>query len=379
MTSSTSSSSRVRASGVAVGLALSLAGCAAARPAPSGPAAEPSRGPMKVLVLPPDNLSDGPFTSKALVGRLEEVVAMAGADVVGGARLDDYLAKYRIRYTGGVDKVATRAAREDLGADAILVTSVELSSATPPRIALTVRLVSTAEEPEVIWMDGYARSGLDSPGLFGLGVVGDFQVLQAEALGALRQSLSAFLDGRKTASHPCPGGGWFRPRLTYRARPDERPVATVAVLPFVNQTRRRGAGEILALEFARGFAAAGEFRLLEPGIVRAELLLRRIVMEDGVSLDQARLISGTLEADLVVAGYVFDYDDAAGAPTSNFTVMVIDRKTGRVVWESTSFNRGTDSRTLFDLNTVSMASRLTCRMTREVIDGMTGATGKAGP
>jgi hypothetical protein len=333
---------------------------------------------MKVLVLPPDNLSDGPFSSKAVTARLEEAVAMAGADVVGGARLDDYLAKYRIRYTGGVDRIATRAARDDLGADAILVSSVELSSATPPRLALTLRLVSTAEEPEVLWMDGYARSGQDSPGLFGVGLVGDFEVLQAEALAALRQSLTAYFEGKKTPKG-CPGGGWFRPRLAYRARPDERQVATVAVLPFVNQTRRRGAGEILALEFSRGFAAAGEFRLLEPGIVRAQLLLNRIVMEDGVSLDQARIISGTLEADLVVAGYVFDYDDVAGAPSSNFTVLVIDRKTGRVVWESTSFNRGADSGTLFDLNMVSTAPRLTCRMAREVIDGMTGATGKVGP
>ncbi len=91
-------------------------------------------------------------------------------------------------------------------------------------------------------------------------------------------------------------------------------MASIAVLPFVNETRRRGAGEILALEFAWQLANADGFRVVEPGIVRDELLRRRIVMEDGVSLDQARTVSVTLDADLVMAGYVFDFEEGGNAP-----------------------------------------------------------------
>jgi negative regulator of sigma E activity len=113
--------------------------------------------------------------------------------------------------------------------------------------------------------------------------------------------------------------------------------------------------------------------VVEPGVVRDELLRRRIVMEDGVSLDQARVVSVTLDADLVLAGYVYDLEDGAGAPVSNFSAMVIDRKTGRMVWQSTSHDKGNDSETLFGLRRVTTAPLLTCRMAREVIDGMTGA------
>jgi hypothetical protein len=112
---------------------------------------------------------------------------------------------------------------------------------------------------------------------------------------------------------------------------------------------------------------------VEPGIVREELLRRRIVMEDGVSLDQARVLSNTLDADLVVAGYVFDFEDGGSNPSVNFTVLVIDRKTGRLLWESVSHDKGDDSETVFGMRKVSTAPRLTCRMAREVIDGMTGA------
>ena len=345
-----------------------LAGCATSpQSSAEGDGARPR---PRVLVLPPENLATGPIASREVAFRLEQMVALAGADVIGGERLDEYLAKYRIRYTGGIDPVAAKAAREEMGADAILATTVMLWSGDAPQVAVVSRLVSTADTPAVLWMDGHARTGDDAPGLFALDVVGDPQVLKSEALKRLGQSLEAYL-ARGTRPEMCSGGGWWRPRIAYRARPDERVVASIAVLPFVNETRRRGAGEILALEFAWQFANADGFRLVEPGLVRDELLRRRIVMEDGVSLDQARTVSATLDADLVLAGYVYDFDEGA-TPLSNFSAMVIDRKTGRVVWESTSYDKGNDSETLFGLRRVSTTALLTCRMAREVVDGMTG-------
>ena len=369
MTSSTSSSSSVKRLLGMAAAATWLAACAGAPPA-SRMNADPAR--VRVLVLPPENLANGPVPIRDLTARLEQMAARAGADVIGGQRLDEYLARYRIRYTGGLDAVAARAAREDLGADMVLVTSVLLWGEAPPRAALVVRLVSAADSPEVLWIDGFSRAGDDSPGMFGLGVVTDPEILRAEVMSQVGASMGAYL---ATGTRParCAGGGWWRPRVAYRAQPDERPSASLAVLPFVNQTRRRGAGEAVALELAGQIAAAGGFRLVEPGVVREELLKRRIVMEDGVSLDQARLISATLEADLVAAGYVFDFEDEGGNPVVNYSVLVIDRKTGRMVWESMSYNKGIDSETLFGLRTVSTVPALACRMAREVVDGMTGA------
>lgn len=327
--------------------------------------------PRRVLVLPPENLAGSGVPLKQLAEIIHIMVASAGIDVIEGAQVDEYLARYRIRYTGGVDRAAARAARDELGADALLVISVELYSTSPPRLALTLRLVAAGSEPEILWIDGYARTGSDSPGIFGIGLIPSFEGLRSDGMAALGRSLAAWLAGKGPAVPPCPGGGWFRPRIAYRARPDRRDLTSIAVLPFVNLTQRRGAGELMALEFTRQFAAAEGFKVTEPGIVREELLRRRIVMEDGVSVDQARTVLNALEGDLVVAGYVFAYDDGL-VPGSNFTMLLIDRKTGRIVWESTSYNQGTDSETLFGLNTVSTAPRLTCRMVRETVEGLAG-------
>jgi hypothetical protein len=346
---------------------------------PVADAVPEARRATRVLVLPPENLASSPIPGKEILARVEQMAAMAGAEVIGGERLDEYLARYRIRYTGGVDAIAARAARDDLGADAILVTSLEMWGISPPRIGLTLRLVAAGDVATVLWMDGFARAGDESPGLFDQGIVTDFGVLQAQALNALGRSLEAHLSGAAPRGPACPGGGWFLPRIAYRAPPDSREVASVVVLPFVNETKRRSAGEIVALEVSRQVAAMSGFRLVEPGTVRDELLRNRVVMEDGVAVSEARVISTKLDADLVLAGYVFEYDDSPGVPTSNFTVMIIDRKTGRVVWESTSHNRGTDSETVFGLRTVATAPVLTCRMTRsllEVLIGMRGVPGR---
>jgi hypothetical protein len=358
MTSSTSSSSRTLAL-----LAGALAACAAVPPPPvetAGPAA-------RVLVLPPENLTGRSAPLRELMGPVERALAVRGVDVLTGAQLEEWLARYRIRYTGGVDGVAAAAAREELGADGVLVTSLQLYDDTQPSLALTLRLVSTGPEPAVLWIDGYARTFDDAPGFMSLGIVGSLDELREEGLSRLADSMLARLEGRGPVAPACPGGGWFRPRIAYEAVPDRRQAASVAVLPFVNLARRRSAGELVALEFTRQLAAAPGFRVVEPGLVRDVLLKRRIVMEEGVSLDQARTLTNALDADLVVAGYVFGFDDGPGLPTANFTVLVIDRRSGRVVWESTSFNRGTDSESLFATNRVSTGSRLTCRMVRNVV------------
>ena len=55
------------------------------------------------------------------------------------------------------DRELARAAREDLGADGVLVTSVEYYDPVfPPRLALETRLVSSGDVPEILWDDAFA-------------------------------------------------------------------------------------------------------------------------------------------------------------------------------------------------------------------------------
>jgi TolB-like protein len=370
MTCSSSSSSRI-----AVALAFALA-CACSH---AGPAARPTDVPPRLAILPPDNLSGAPVPSRELLRELEGAVVGAGIEVVDGRAVQEFLAAHRIRSTAGVDRATAIAARDELGVTGLLVTSIELYGAgAPPRLGVTIRLVAADDAARLLWMDGAARTGDDAPGLLRLGIVDSVGELEREIFGTLARSLRGYLGGGAPRAGACEDERRFRPDVAFRADDfDAGGARTVAVLPFVNQTEHPGAGDIVTLEVLRQLHARGSFTVLEPGDVWNELLARRVIMVGGVSLETARLASAILGVDLVVAGYVraFAPLDGASTPTASFTVLVIDARSKRVVWQSTSTARGDEGVLLFNRGRVSTAPALACRLARPIADRLGGAGG----
>src|SRR5512138_690753 len=370
--SSTSSSSRAAALALAVAAAAG-AGCAARQgPRPAGAIAAGQR----VVVLPVANGGAAGAPLDRILADAVRTVAAAGLEPVTGAPVEAFLAAHRLRSTTGIDRAAAAAAHAELGADAVLLTSVDQwSPGAVPKVALSMRLVSVAGEPTIDWIDAASRAGDDAPGWFGLGLTTSIDAVAREVTSALARSLSAWVHGRGARAPVCAAGGAFVPKLAFRspALHAGRPV-TVAVLPFLDGTPRRTGGAV-ALEFVRHLVANPALRVLEPGVVRSEVIRFRIVQDDGVSLEQARLLLDVLDADLVLAGEVRDLDDGEGtgrAPTASFTVQVLERSGRRVVWESTSRSGGDDAMGPFGTRRIRTANGLACRMVASVADGIGG-------
>ncbi|GEJ57078.1 hypothetical protein [Anaeromyxobacter diazotrophicus] len=387
MTSSTSSSSSRRALLALLAAAAWALPPPAAAQAPAEPAEPAEEAPLpvpprepgalaRVAVFPVENLSGAAIGARELRGAVELALARRGLDVIGGDLLERFLARHRIRYTGGIDAATSAAAARDLDVDGVVVSSLDFYDESRPSFGMTMRLVS-GPEATVRWIDGVAQAGDESPGLLGLGIVREVRTLRDRVLARLGQSLADALQGKGPSAPPCPDGRRFRPKVRSRtgifAQDEER--LTVAVVPFRNLSRRRFAGEAVALTFARQLASMPGLTLVEPGVVRDVLLRQRIVMEGGVSLDQLRTLHGALGVDLLVAGDVFDYTDAggSGAPTANFTVSVLDDRAGRVLWQSTSYNQGDDGVFFFDAGKVGTVPRLACRMARSAVEQMVSA------
>jgi hypothetical protein len=358
---------------VALVLAASLAlGCAAARPVPG--LATGHEGPPRVALLPVYSLAGGGFVAGTVLAEVGAALARAGVEIVDAAAVDEFLTARRIRFTGGIDADAAAEARDALGVDALLITTVQRYAEVPvPQFSMTLRLVSAAKDPEILWTDAVSLAGDDAPGLLGLGRVTDLQKLQALGIGRCARSLEAFLRGARRPASACQEGG-VAPRIAFRSeRLDEKDRFTVAVLPFVNDTDRRDAGDLVALEVLRQLTSSGRFRVFEPGVVRRQLLGLRVVQEEGVSLEEARLLTQSLGADLVIAGRVFAYFEnpsAFEAPTAEFTVTAIHRGDKQTFWQSSSYARGDAGLHLFGLGKVATTGTLTCRMAAAVASRM---------
>lgn len=354
------------------------AACAGARPAGAGASrgAEAGSSAYRIALFPAENMSASPVPLRGIDGQIARELASAGLEVVTGDLVERFLERHRIRYTGGVDSGTAAAAHEELAVEGILVASVQLYDAgTVPRLAVTMRLVSASEQANLVWMEGSARTGDEAPGFLGLGVIRRYADLEHRELSRLAASLAKTLAGKAGVASPCPSDRRFRPRIAFRSpRFDPSRPYSVAVLPFVNETSRRRAGDALALEFTRQLAAVPRLRVAEPGVVRERLIHHRVVMEGGVSVDAARTVLDSLHADLVLAGYVRETGEGEGAV--DFTVLALEREHGTVVWESTSHSSRADGVWFFDLGKISTASGLACRMVRDTVLAFVGGDGR---
>jgi TolB-like protein len=321
-----------------------------------------------VAVFPVENLSGGLAPVDEIRQYLMETIAAHGVTVLGPARLDAFMTQHRVRYAAGIDAPTAEALRAETGVDAIVLASIELSSeAPPPKLALIVRLVSIVSEPTVVWAEDAGLAGDDAPGLFELGLVNDYQQLLAKALNRVSESLLARIVTGETLVK-MKAASKFRPKNAFREITLDRDrTYSVAVVPFVNLSDRRNAGDVLTLLFMRHLSAFPQLRVVDSGVVRRQLLEARIIMDGGPSLRDAETIAALIDADFVLGGRVTryqDYEGAGGKTRVEFSTVMIERKSRRVVWSSDSSNEGTDGIRLFERGASKTAHAMATQMVR---------------
>jgi hypothetical protein len=338
------------------------------------------RDSFLVAVLPMENLSGKPAPLKWIRRLLTEGLKSRGMALLPEGELERFMARYRMRYTGGINVDLAQALLKETGTKAVLITSVEyFAEGPPPKFSFFARLVSTGDVPTVLWMKSIGMSGDEHPGLLGLGLILEPSVLLTRAGNtALDSIVRSVPDGMPKVSIRPAKGGKFRPKRFYRS-PEigvggGKPFKVV-VLPFRNIGTRKNAGELMALQFVNRLAGIENVRVMEPGVVREEMLRRRIIMEDGISGPQADLLFSMLEADMAIIGNVSEYQDSLGSAEETkvgFSVLMFDKKGPRVVWSSRSYNRGNDGVYFFDVGEVKTAAAMASEMVWAVVGIMFG-------
>jgi TolB-like protein len=344
-----------------------LSGCAAKKETLN---TSPQKPRFPIVVYPVENLSGTKAPIREIRQLFIEKLNQVGFEVLGEDALEKFMEKNRIRYTGGLDRATSKAFIEQMGIEGVFIISVELySEETPPKIGLLSRLVSTGDQATIQWIDGIGMAGDDSPGILSLGLIEDPKVLLNKAVQNLVASLETFISGR-SESRVAQVKKRYQPRIKYRSpllEVDKK--YSVAVVPFFNVSERKYAGEVLVLHFVKELKQFENLDVIEPGLVRQELLNVRIIMEDSISVAQAEVLFGTLNVDLILAGKVMDYQDYRGTwgkAKVDFSSQLFEQKSGMVVWSSRSYNDGEEAVYFFDWGKVNTAHVLTNRMVEAI-------------
>jgi len=322
---------------------------------------------LLVAILPITNLSSTPAPLEEIRRLLSKSFKSQGLDIVPAETLERFIVKHRIRYLGGLDQMAARDLRYETGADAVLISSLDLySDNPPPKIALTCRLVSTGKNPEILWMDGVGLAGDDSVGILQLSLIEDPQKLLNKAARQLSISLAGYLSGERRLPVSRRQIIKFWPKVFYRSPVLEQGRKyTVAVVPFFTPGANRFAGEVMALHFVKELLRTENFKVIEPGIIRHLLLQMRITMEGGISIADSQALFSKLGATLILTGKVFDYQDypgPSGKAKVNFSALVIERWTREIVWACESYNEGDYGVFFFDWGEVNTAHAIATEM-----------------
>jgi len=353
-----------------------LSGCATtngpeeASPFMSGSGADEKQ--IHIAVLPLDNMSRTAAPLKEIRQLLLDGLRQQGIAVLNEEILESFMLRHRLRYTGSINMMEAQTLKEETGAEAVLITSLELyDEIYPPKVALMSRLVSTGDNQIILWMDSIGLAGDDSPGILGLGLIKDPQTLLKKALQHLTGSLTGYLsDNREVAIEK--GRRKFKPKISYQSPVIASDMKyTIAVIPLFNRSGRKYAGDIMMLHFVKHLRAFKYFNVIEPGIVRQSLLRWRVIMYEGLSLANTDLIFGRLDADLILTGMVMDYQDYHGfsiKPKVVFSTQLIERKSREVVWSSNSNNKGDDGVFFFDWGSVNMTHTMASQMVRSVVE-----------
>ena len=377
-------STSLRAAGAAIAMCALpwLGGCVAATDTGETPV-EIRGGGGLVAVFPVENLSGRAAPLRDVRRLLGARLQGYGVSVLDDAILERVVAKHRVRYTAGVEAGFAKALKEETGADGIVIPSLErYDVGKPPQVSLFARLVSTGEDPAVRWIDGIGAAGDDAPGILGIGLIEDPEVLLAKAVDGLARSLARRLSEAGGRGGGGPGAPKFGPKIVYRSDAlDSARTYSVAVVPFFNRSARTFAGEIVALHMIRSLMSLPGLAVVEPGVVRQELLRFRIIMTDGISLPETETILSAVNADLVLNGEVLEYQDRLspeGVPSVDFGVLFIERRTRRVVYSSYSHNAGDDRVFFFDWGRVNTAHAMASQMGRAIAERMLLAPPTAG-
>jgi hypothetical protein len=335
-------------------------------------------------VLPFDSLGGSTGSGARQMRKvLLQTLGKAGFELMDEEGLDRFMTQHRIRYVGGIDTATSKAFMQEVGVNAVLITSVELySESVPPKIGLFCRLVSTGAKPEILWMDSIGLTGLDAPGILDLGVIENPLLLQQKAVRHLVSSMSDLLRGKSERSGGVKAPKRFAPKITYTSpylKKGKR--YTVGVVPFSNMSERSHAGEIMALNFVRQLYELDDFNVVEPGVVREKLLGLRIIMQEGLSRRDLYSISSRLETDLLLTGKVDKYEDSAGSaiPKVEFSVLMMEADGKDVVLASKSYNTGSDGVFFFDAGAKTTALETASNMVRALlskVEANRGAPGK---
>ena len=151
----------------------------------------------------------------------------------------------------------------------------------------------------------------------------------------------------------------------------EKAACRVAVLPIINQANYPQGGEIFYKIFSAELVSFGHFQVAQEGDVRNLYQQLMVYPNQQLTLEQLRVISNRLNAQLVIGGTVLLMQEHKGARSVNPDITVLmriyDGTTGKILWTTYHHRKGSDYQKVLHFGQINTVTGLAHRMSKEIL------------
>jgi len=329
----------------------------------------------RVALMPMDNLSGERKGLEVVFPLVRKTLEEKGLQVIPDAKVEEFLARGRIRDVGQVSVRVAKEMGRELEADFILVGSVDsFVLSDNPKVGLSARLISAADG-SILWARSLGQSGEDFTRPLGLGTIRSPEELARVAVNELFQSLTwEAPSGPRALKGPGILSRLFG--LSLRAYRREgfqiSQIKAIAVLPFENASRRREAGRVVANILVSELWNTRGINVIEPGEVRERMISLRIRAMGEIELEGLKKLGEALGADVLILGRVHAYDEGvergAPFPRVEISARALYTRTGQILWMARNSHAGEDFQIAMDWGKVRSVITLTQKTLREMLE-----------
>ena len=152
-------------------------------------------------------------------------------------------------------------------------------------------------------------------------------------------------------------------------------VKKVGVLPFMNESGRRGAGEIVTNIFIAMIFKDGIFQVEERGNIEKFLIRNKLKALKKVDMKQLKKLGERLNLDAVFIGTVEEFSGgdqgrSLRTPAVSIRIRLVNVKTGKILWMVHHRKTGDDYIKVFEIGKIRSVSSLTKIVLSETIDSI---------
>lgn len=152
-------------------------------------------------------------------------------------------------------------------------------------------------------------------------------------------------------------------------------IRKVGVIPFINESGRQGAGEIVTSIFMAVIFKSGVFQVEEGGNIEHFLNRLKLKSLKQINTDQLKKMGEWLDLDAVFMGTVEEFSGGdqgqrLSTPVVSIRTKLIDLRSGQIVWMTRHRREGDDYVKIFDIGRIRSVSTLTKQVLTEAVKGM---------